>query len=162
MSQTADELTSAISAKGEEIRALKASNPPSSKEALAPLVAQLNALKLSFMEVTGNDFDPPKPEALKKEKKVAQQQQPAVEREGPSKKELNKLARKEGRKAVGDKAAAGKPEGAADKPPKVRHHTVASNNSNNNYNNHSHYILSTTNRIRIYISSASCRRQRAR
>ena len=113
---TAEDLTSAIAAKGEEIRTLKAAKPATLKDDLAPLVAQLTALKLTFKEVTGDDFDPPKTEAPKKEKKEAQ---PEVEREGPSKKELNKLARKEGRKAAGDKAPSAKAEGASDKPPKV-------------------------------------------
>ena len=63
-----NELSEAIVAKGEEIRVLKAAKPPSLKEDLVPLVAQLNTLKLSFKEATGNDFGGPKLEEKKKEK----------------------------------------------------------------------------------------------
>lgn len=45
----------------------------------------------------GVSYDPPKVE-VKKEKKALEE--PAVQREGPSKKELNKIARKEGRAAA--------------------------------------------------------------
>lgn len=92
---SAEELTQSIKAKGDEITALKKAAPPTLKEDIKPLVADLLALKASFKEATGTDFDPP---PAKKEKKVAVPQ-PEVKRDGPSKKELNKLARKEGRKA---------------------------------------------------------------
>ncbi len=59
------------------------------KEDLEPLIKQLLALKVSYKDVTGDDFDPPKPE--KKEKGPATQES---KREGPSKTELNKLAKK--------------------------------------------------------------------
>ena len=49
----------------------------------------------------GVAYDPPKVEAPKVEKPKAQPAAPVVEREGPSKKELNKLARKEKRANYG-------------------------------------------------------------
>ena len=58
------------------------------KEDLDPLIKQLLALKVSYKEVTGDDFDPPKPE---KKKGPATQES---KREGPSKTELNKMAKK--------------------------------------------------------------------
>ena len=78
-----------IKAKGEEIKAIKTAKPPTMKDDLAPLVADLLALKVSYKEITGNDYDPPK---AKKEKGPAQTES---QREGPSKTELNKLKKKE-------------------------------------------------------------------
>lgn len=95
-----DALTAAIAAKGEEIKVIKTLKAPTMKEDLTPLVAELLALKLSYKEVTGEDFGG-KPEEKPKAKKA--EAQPVVEREGPSKAELNKLARKE--KAAAAKAA---------------------------------------------------------
>ena len=89
---TADDLTAAINAKGEEIRILKAEKPPTLKDDLAPLIAELLALKVSYKEITGEDFGGVKPPEEKK-KKDAQQEETV--REGPSKSELNKLKRKE-------------------------------------------------------------------
>ena len=100
----AEELTSAINAKGEEIRLLKVAKPPTLKEDLAPLVAELLALKVSYKELTGEDFGGAKPPEKKKEAP-----QPEKQREGPSKAELNKLKRKENRaeKIAEVKGAAG-------------------------------------------------------
>jgi hypothetical protein len=55
-----DDIKAAIEAKGNEIKDLKAAKPPTMKEDLKPLVADLLALKVSYKEVTGLDFDPPK------------------------------------------------------------------------------------------------------
>lgn len=66
-SQSLEELAAAIAAKGEQIRCLKAAKPPSLKEDLLPLVAELNGLKIAFKEVTGEDFGG-KPSTGKKEK----------------------------------------------------------------------------------------------
>ena len=98
---SAEEITAAIVAKGEAIRLLKAEKPATLKEDLVPLVAELNALKLSFKEATGEDYGPP-PAAEKKKDKQPAAEAPK-EREGPSKAELNKIARKE--KAAAAKAA---------------------------------------------------------
>jgi len=116
---TAEELTTAINAKGEEIRVLKAAKPPDMKEQLAPLVAELLALKVSFKEVTGEDFGGAKPVEEKKKK----EEQPAQpQREGPSKAELNKLKRKEAKlekraEAKGGDGAAAEPAAAAGPAP---------------------------------------------
>jgi len=109
---TREELEAAIGAKGGEIAALKAAKPPTLKEDLVPLVAELLALKASFKALTGEDFGPP-PAAPKAEK--AKTQEPVKEREGPSKAELNKLKRKENKaKAVEEsRAAAASAEGGA-------------------------------------------------
>lgn len=89
---TVEEVTAAITAKGDEIRTLKAAKPATLKEDLMPLVAELNALKLSYKELTGEEYDKPK-----EEKKPKAEQQAAPAREGPSKTELNKQKRKEAR-----------------------------------------------------------------
>jgi nondiscriminating aspartyl-tRNA synthetase len=86
---SAEDLTTAINAKGEEIRLLKVAKPPTLKDDLAPLIAELLALKVSYKEVTGEDFGGAKPPEKKKEAA------PEKQREGPSKAELNKLKRKE-------------------------------------------------------------------
>ncbi|CAE7574898.1 Dars1, partial [Symbiodinium microadriaticum] len=84
-----EELTTAIQEKGNQIKDLKAAKPPTLKDDLAPLVAELLALKVSYKQVTGEDFDPPKP---KKEPKTVTQEE--TKKEGPSKKDLNKEKRK--------------------------------------------------------------------
>jgi aspartyl-tRNA synthetase len=89
------ELREAIAAKGDEIKAIKTDKPPTMKEDLAPLIEELKSLKVSFKEVTGTDFDPPKVE--KKPKGPAQQEST---KEGPSKTELNKLAKKAAKEAA--------------------------------------------------------------
>ena len=63
-----EDIRAAIAATGDKIRAIKTEKPPTMKEDLAPLIAELLALKVSFKEVTGNDFDPPK--ERKRRKKV--------------------------------------------------------------------------------------------
>lgn len=90
---TAEELTAAINNKGEEIRVIKAAKPPTMKDDLAPLVAELLALKLTYKTVTGEEFGGAKPE--KKEKAPVQEKKS----DGPSKAELNKLKRKENKLA---------------------------------------------------------------
>ena len=60
--------------------------PPTMKEDLDPLIKQLLALKVSYKEVTGDDFDPPKPE---KKKGPATQES---KREGPQRLENEKGA----------------------------------------------------------------------
>ncbi|CAM9172729.1 unnamed protein product [Phaeothamnion confervicola] len=52
-------LEASIQAKGEQIRSLKADG--AAKAALAPVVAELLALKAQFEQLTGRPFDPPKP-----------------------------------------------------------------------------------------------------
>ena len=82
----------AIEAKGEEIRQLKGAK--ADKAALQPHIDALLALKKEYKEVTGTDYKPPAaasapaPAPAKKEKKA---QEPAPQKEGPSKKELKKL-----------------------------------------------------------------------
>lgn len=97
---SAEEITIAIEQKGNEIKAIKAAKPPTLKEDLVPLVAELLALKVSFKSLTGEDFGG-KP--AEEKPKAAKKEEVAVEREGPSKAELNKIARKE--KAAAAKAA---------------------------------------------------------
>ena len=84
-----EELVQAIQEKGNHIRSLKVAKPPTLKEDLAVLVAELLALKVSYKNVTGEDYDPPKPE--KEPKKESQEES---KKEGPSKKDLNKEKRK--------------------------------------------------------------------
>ena len=104
-----ESLAKQIEAKGAEIKTAKESK--ASKEALAPLVAELLSLKAAYKEANGGvDFGPPKVEK-KKEKGPAQE---VSAKEGPSKKELNKLAKKEARKAAQSGAqAAGAPAATA-------------------------------------------------
>ena len=83
---TEEEITEAINAKGEEIRVLKAAKPATLKDDLAPLIADLLALKVSFKSVTGEDFGGPKPEEKKKKEVQVEKKS-----DGPSKTELNKL-----------------------------------------------------------------------
>mmetsp|Transcript_8177 Transcript_8177/g.7324 ORF Transcript_8177/g.7324 Transcript_8177/m.7324 type:complete len:602 (+) Transcript_8177:35-1840(+) len=90
-----DEIVSAINAKGEEIRLLKASNSPTVKADLEPLIASLLALKTSYKDLTGESYDKPKEEKIKKEENTE-----SIKKEGPSKSELNKLKRKEARVAA--------------------------------------------------------------
>lgn len=92
---TEEEVRAAIAAKGDQIKAVKAEKAPTMKDDLAPLINELLALKLSFKGITGQDFDPPKVE--KKPKGPAQV---VSEREGPSKTELNKLAKKAAKEAA--------------------------------------------------------------
>jgi hypothetical protein len=103
---TLEELTGLINAKAEHIRTLKTEK--ATKEAIAPHVEELLSLKERFKTANGGvPFDPPKEEPKKDKKEKAPE--PAVEREGPSKKELNKLAKKEKKSAhkggEGDEAA---------------------------------------------------------
>jgi len=87
----AEELTNAINEKGEQIRVLKAEKPPTLKEDLAPLISELLQLKISYKNLTGEEFGGAK-EEKKKEKTPAPEQKKS---DGPSKTELNKLKRKE-------------------------------------------------------------------
>ena len=117
----AEDLTAKIVAKGQEIAALKAAKPPTLKDDLAPLVAELLALKLSFKETTGQEYGPP-PAADKP--KVEKPKGPADEppaREGPSKKELNKLAKKEKK----EEHKSTTPSGAADAAPAAKTDALA-------------------------------------
>lgn len=93
---TLDELVAQITAKGNEIRELKTAK--ATKEEIDAAVASLLALKESYKTLNnGVAYEPPK-EAKPEKVKGPAQTAPTVEREGPSKKELNKLARKEKRK----------------------------------------------------------------
>eukprot|EP01031_Cornospumella_fuschlensis_P034809 gene34809-42154_t len=108
----AEQLTAAIAAKGEEIRALKAAKPPTLKEDLEPLVKELLALKIEYKSVTGEEFGGAKEEPKKKEK-VEQERKS----DGPSKSELNKLKKKENKaaKKAEAKAASGATESVSTK-----------------------------------------------
>jgi hypothetical protein len=110
MSELAD-IEKLIVAKGDEIKALKASK--ADKEAIAPHVAELLALKEKY-QVANNGVAYGPPPAAEKEKKPKGPAKEAPAREGPSKKELNKLAKKE-KKAThtGDAAAAPAPAAVA-------------------------------------------------
>jgi len=91
-----EELVAQITAKGNEIRELKAAK--ATKEEIDVAVASLLAIKESYKILNnGIAYEPPKEVKPEKVKGPAQTA-PVVEREGPSKKELNKLARKEKRK----------------------------------------------------------------
>ena len=94
---TVEEVTAQILEKGEQIRILKAEKPVTLKTDLEPLISSLLELKISYKKLSGEEYDKPKEE----KKKVAV----VVEREGPSKTELNKLKRKEQR---AEKRAEGK------------------------------------------------------
>jgi aspartyl-tRNA synthetase len=94
-----DEVIQAITAKGDQIRQLKAEKPPTLKEDLAPLITELAALKLQYKELSGEEWDAPK-----EVKKKAAPEQPQTTREGPSKSELNKMKRKEARAEAKAKA----------------------------------------------------------
>jgi aspartyl-tRNA synthetase len=111
---TAEELTASINAKGEEIRVLKAAKPPTLKDDLAPLIAELLALKASYKDLTGEDFGGAKPPEEKKKKET--QPEEKKEREGPSKAELNKLKRKEQKAAAKAAAKSETGEGSASGP----------------------------------------------
>jgi len=93
ISEEAKAIESAIVAKGEEIRSLKAIKPapPSLKEDLAPLIQELTQLKLQFKQLAGKEYGAAPAENKKKESTPQVQK----ESEGPSKTELNKLKRKE-------------------------------------------------------------------
>lgn len=109
---SSEELTAQIVAKGEEIKALKAAKPPTLKEDLAPLVNELLALKASYKELTGEDYGgTPAPKEEKKKEPAA-----PVQREGPSKAELNKLKRKEAKEAHKKAEAEAKGESASVQP----------------------------------------------
>jgi aspartyl-tRNA synthetase len=86
---SAEELNTAITAKGEEIRLVKAEKSPTMKDDLSPLIAELLALKVSYKNVTGEDFGG-KPEVIKEKKVVVE-----TKKEGPSKSELSKIKKKE-------------------------------------------------------------------
>jgi lysyl-tRNA synthetase class II len=100
---TAEELTVAIADKGEQIRLLKVEKPPTLKTDLEPLIAELLQLKITFKEITGQDFGPKVEEKKKVETKTEKVS------EGPSKTELNKLKKKEQKAAAkaADKAEQG-------------------------------------------------------
>ena len=79
-----------IVAKGDEIRALKTSG--ATKDSLMPHITSLNSLKDAFKAANGGVAYGPPPAA--KKEKVKGPAQEAPKKEGPSKKELNKLAKK--------------------------------------------------------------------
>eukprot|EP00596_Hydrurales_sp_CCMP1899_P000733 CAMPEP_0119036526 /NCGR_PEP_ID=MMETSP1177-20130426/4296_1 /TAXON_ID=2985 /ORGANISM="Ochromonas sp, Strain CCMP1899" /LENGTH=539 /DNA_ID=CAMNT_0006996535 /DNA_START=97 /DNA_END=1713 /DNA_ORIENTATION=- len=80
-----EEITAAINAKAEDIKTLKTAKPPTMKEDLVPLIAELLALKLSFKEETGEDFGGKVIPVVKEKKEVEKKS------DGPSKSELSKL-----------------------------------------------------------------------
>mmetsp|Transcript_5208 Transcript_5208/g.8013 ORF Transcript_5208/g.8013 Transcript_5208/m.8013 type:complete len:905 (+) Transcript_5208:75-2789(+) len=97
------ELEGLIAAKGDEIRQLKANK--AEKDVINTHVQDLLALKERYKEANGGVAyaTEAKPEPSKKKKAAAEPAQ-APAREGPSKKELNKMKRKEKRKGGGEKA----------------------------------------------------------
>ena len=91
MEEELKDLVTKITAAGENVRNLKTQK--ASKEAVDVAVNELLSLKEQYkIKNNGIAFDPPKVEAPKKEKGPAAT--PST-KEGPSKKELNKLAKKE-------------------------------------------------------------------
>lgn len=107
---TVEELRDLIGKKAEEVRLAKVAGQ--SAEVVKKLVDELLSLKQKFLEVNGAPFDPPK--ETKKEKPKVEAVAPV--REGPSKKELNKLARKEKRSG-----------GAVDSPAQIATSAVSAN-----------------------------------
>mmetsp|Transcript_36891 Transcript_36891/g.80345 ORF Transcript_36891/g.80345 Transcript_36891/m.80345 type:complete len:379 (-) Transcript_36891:1-1137(-) len=106
------EIEKLIVAKGEEIRDLKANK--ADKEAIAPHIADLLALKERYQAANnGVAYAAPSSGNDKKEKKKGPAQE-APAREGPSKKELNKLKKKEKKAAYSEGKAPD--EGAAPAP----------------------------------------------
>ncbi len=101
-----EELTALVTAKGEEIKALKAAK--GDKSEIDKLVEQLKALKAKYQEVTGEAYPAPAPVEKKKETPAA----PAAttEKEGPSKNDLKKAAKaaEKDKKRAEYKAAGGK------------------------------------------------------
>jgi hypothetical protein len=91
-----EELAKEIEGKGAEIRAAKEAK--ASKEQIQPLVEALLKLKADYKAETGSDYGPPKEKKKKREPKGPTKQEST--RDGPSKKELNKLAKKEARKGA--------------------------------------------------------------
>lgn len=83
-----DELNDKIKAKGDEIRQLKADGIE--KDALAPHIAELLALKAQLPESDNDDNSPPK-----KEKKKKQQPQQEAKKKGPSPKKEEELSESE-------------------------------------------------------------------
>lgn len=104
-----EDIVAAIEKKGNEIRELKNAKPATLKDDLKPLVAELLALKLSYKEVTGQDFDPPKEEKKAKEDAGGEGD---GESKGPGKTQLNKERRKaeKAAKKAEEKAAKGENE----------------------------------------------------
>eukprot|EP00608_Synchroma_pusillum_P011954 CAMPEP_0198421862 /NCGR_PEP_ID=MMETSP1452-20131203/1956_1 /TAXON_ID=1181717 /ORGANISM="Synchroma pusillum, Strain CCMP3072" /LENGTH=109 /DNA_ID=CAMNT_0044142101 /DNA_START=73 /DNA_END=399 /DNA_ORIENTATION=+ len=97
---TVESLEARIKAVGDEIRAAKSAG--ASKEDLAPRVAQLLALKEEYAVAAGRPYGPP-PKAKAKAAAPTPSPAPAAAGGGeskPSKKELNKLARKNKRAAA--------------------------------------------------------------
>lgn len=86
-----EELSTLIVNKGEEIRVIKAEKPPTLKEDLKPLVAELLRLKGAYKELTGEEYGVGEKVEKDEKKKVVE---PEKKREGPSKTELNKEKRK--------------------------------------------------------------------
>lgn len=98
---TEAELTARITARGDDIRTLKAAKDVD-KTALAAAVAELLALKDEFQRVTGKAFGPPPaPKKAKKETAPAQAQaQAPKDPTQKSKKELNKERKKAQKAAI--------------------------------------------------------------
>lgn len=68
----ANEIVDSITVKGNQIKALKASKPPTLKDDLVPLVNELLALKQSYKDLTGSEFGGEK----EKEKKTGKKEAP--------------------------------------------------------------------------------------
>lgn len=117
-----EELTTLIGKAGEAVRDAKASGK--SKEEIMPLVTELLNLKEKYkIANNGVPFDPPKSSKDDKKKKKDLPPPPptATVKEGPSKKELNKLAKKANK--INAKAEV-----------KAANSTTSSTTSNNNSN----------------------------
>ena len=120
-----EELLILIGNKGNEIRDLKARKPSTLKEDLEPLISDLLRLKVTYKEVTGEDFEPPK---IQKEVNNNSNQEEKNEKEGPSKKELNKEKRKAEKLAKRAEAKANSSENTD------QSQTTSNENENNNDN----------------------------
>lgn len=97
-----EELHSAILAKGNEIKEMKAKQ--ASKEALKPFIDELLALKDAYKEANGGvPYETP----VAPNKKVDKEAKVQPERTGPSKKDLQKAAKKEKRAAAKAEAKKG-------------------------------------------------------
>lgn len=108
-----EELAKKIGAKGDEVRAAKAAKAGNVDQ----LVLELKKLKEDYKTENGGvAFGPPPDDKKKKEAKKGPAQQEST-REGPSKKELNKLEAKAKRMAATAAAKVGSAEGANDKAP---------------------------------------------
>jgi len=90
-----EEIVTEVTSLGNSIKALKSEKKP--KDEWFPLVEKMNALKLSYKQVTGKEY--PKPESSsKKDKGPAQQQAPSAKNAAKNAAKAAKKAEKEAKK----------------------------------------------------------------